>query len=316
MSEFLPPTSSPITLQPGTLWQRILDRTEHALHCGALHSIQTDYEFIEQANVRFLVRISRNVARKIAAKKQEEQKKTLTGKDFNPFLPYEEDLFVADISNTHLCLLNKFNVVDYHLLIITRAFEEQDTWLTLADFEALWACLAEYDGLAFYNGGSLAGASQRHKHLQLIPLPMVPGDLPLPIAPLLMNAIPTVSSTTLATTLAGFPFVNGFTRLDLDLSQSSLSAPMVLYQSYQTLLQQVGLCVRDRALTHQSPGAYNLLVTRAWMLIVPRSQESFESISVNALGFAGSLFARDQDQMQQLKAYGPMNLLLKVAIPG
>ena len=303
--------TSPITLQPGTLWQKILDRTEHALRCGALRSIQTECEFVEQANVRFLVRISCNVARKIAAKKQEEQKKVLTGKDFNPFLPYEEDLFVADISETHLCLLNKFNVVDHHLLIITRAFEEQDTWLTLADFEALWACLAEYDGLAFYNGGSLAGASQRHKHLQLIPLPMVPGAMQLPIAPLLVEQ-PTSTATMM---LSGFPFRNGFARFDPMLAQKSLPMPMLMHQCYQTLLQTMGLCGDDRPLAEQPTAPYNLLATREWMLIVPRSQESFESISVNALGFAGSLFARDKTQMQQLKAYGPMNLLLKVAIP-
>ncbi|NIO40609.1 MAG: phosphorylase, partial [Burkholderiales bacterium] len=38
----------------------------------------------------------------------------------NPFLPYGKDLFVSDISETHLALLNKFNVIDYHLLIVTR----------------------------------------------------------------------------------------------------------------------------------------------------------------------------------------------------
>lgn len=303
--------TSTITLQPGTLWQKILDRTEQALRCGALRSIQTECEFVEQANVRFLVRISGNVTRKLAAKRQEEQKKEQTGKNFNPFLPYEEDLFVADISDTHLCLLNKFNVVDHHLLIITRAFEEQDTWLTLADFEALWACLAEYDGLAFYNGGSLAGASQRHKHLQIIPLPMLPGEVHLPIAPLLVEQ----RAPTAAMTLTGFPFRNGFTQFDPILTQASLSMPGLMQQCYHTLLQTVGLCGHNRPLADQPTAAYNLLATRQWMLIVPRSQESFESISVNALGFAGSLFARDPAQMQQLKAYGPMNLLLKVAIP-
>ena len=54
---------------------------------------------------------------------------------------------------------------------MTRAFEEQTDLLNLEDFAALWFCLQEIDGLAFFNGGKIAGASQRHKHLQLIPLP-------------------------------------------------------------------------------------------------------------------------------------------------
>ena len=84
-------------------------------------------------------------------------------------------MFVADISPTHVCLLNKFNVIDHHLLVVTRAFEEQDAAINAADFAALWVCMAEVDGLAFYNGGKLAGASQRHKHLQIAPLPWGPG---------------------------------------------------------------------------------------------------------------------------------------------
>ena len=41
-----------------------------------------------------------------------------------------------------------------------------------ADFDALARGLAAIDGLAFYNGGTVAGASQPHKHLQLVPVPL------------------------------------------------------------------------------------------------------------------------------------------------
>ena len=82
-------------------------------------------------------------------------------------------------------MLNKFNVVEHHLLIVTRHFEHQDTPLTPADWEAWWACLAEYDGLGFYNGGTIAGASQTHKHLQLVPLPLAPSGPRIPLEPLL-----------------------------------------------------------------------------------------------------------------------------------
>jgi ATP adenylyltransferase len=58
---------------------------------------------------------------------------------------------------------------------------------------------------------------------------------------------------------------------------------------------------------------YNLLVTRRWMLAVPRSRERFDSISVNALGFAGSLFVRDAAEMQRLREARPMRVLKEVA---
>lgn len=54
----------------------------------------------------------------------------------NPFLSYDEALWVAHLSDTHTCLLNKFNVVPHHALVVTREFQRQTDPLTAADFEA------------------------------------------------------------------------------------------------------------------------------------------------------------------------------------
>lgn len=85
---------------------------------------------------------------------------TTTQANINPFLPYDPNLFVAEVSPTHVALLNKFNVVDHHLVIVTRAFEPQEALLTREDCEALLLCLAEIDGVAFYNAGSSRGQSE------------------------------------------------------------------------------------------------------------------------------------------------------------
>lgn len=286
-------------LHPGTLRSRILDRTQSALECGALQSIPTAYEWVEQHQVRFLVRILTNLVRKDEATRQQRQG-TSSGKAFNPFLPYEEDLFVADLSPTHLCLLNKFNVVDHHLLVITRAFEEQESLLTESDFAAMGMVLREVDGLMFYNGGQCAGASQRHKHLQLVPLPFTADAPPLPIAPLVAAAdwehgiVP------------GLPFLHAIARL-----QPS-NTPAANLSLYHALLQQVGLNPQPTNPLQARP--YNLLATRDWMLVVPRSQEEFHGISVNSLGFAGALLVRNQAQLDLLKQKGPMTVLQQVAI--
>ena len=292
-----------ILLKPGTLWTSVKEQTEHALQCGALLSIPTEFEFVEQDNVRFLVRILSNLNRKKAAKEKQEKQSATSGQEFNPFLPYEEDLFVADISDTHVCILNKFNVVDYHLLIITRAFEEQESLLTLEDFAAMWACLADFDGLAFYNSGKTAGASQRHKHLQLVPLPLAPSGPQIPIEPLLRTAQFQNSNTT----LPKLPFVHAFALLNSNWVQSPFTAAQATLEVYRTLLHAVGLDPRQS-------GAYNLLATREWMLIIPRSQEHFQSISVNSLGFAGALLVRNPAEMEILKVQGPMTILKNVAV--
>jgi sulfate adenylyltransferase (ADP) / ATP adenylyltransferase len=190
---------------PGILWERVIAQTDDAIALGALLSIPTAYEWIEDQGTPFLVRIVTNLVRK------EQDKKTKVDPNFNPFLPYEEALFVVDISETHVCLLNKFNVANYHLLIITRAFEEQESLLNLKDFEALWTCLAEFDGLGFYNAGTQAGASQRHKHLQLVPLPLAPEDeVVIPIEPNLIDDLIDDSVVQTAT----LPFKHGLVKLD------------------------------------------------------------------------------------------------------
>jgi ATP adenylyltransferase len=297
-------------LQPTALWERIVQRTGQALQSGALLSIPTEYEFVEQNGVRFLVRTLSNLVRKDEAKQQQEQQLAQSGKAFNPFLPYEEALFVADISETHVCILNKFNVVNHHLLVITREFKDQETLLTQPDFEALWACMGEFEGLAFYNAGKQAGASQQHKHLQLVPLPLTPEGVQIPIESLLADARLQGS----VGTIPGLPFTHAFVRLDLGANLSRSEAAEISFKQYQFLLQSAGL-QNNQSENGIQAGPYNLLVTRHWMLLVPRSRESFESIAVNSLGFAGTLLVRNEQQMQLLKAHGPMTVLSQVALP-
>lgn len=288
-----------------SLWDKVRQQTDHALACGALQPIETRYEFLEQGGMRFLVRMLANLVRKEKAN-QLQAIQGQQGKAFNPFLPYDPDLFVADFSSTHLCLLNKYNVVDHHVLLVTRAFEEQDTWLTLADFQALAIAMAAMDGLGFYNGGRLAGASQRHKHLQLVPLPLCPDGSALPLSQAIAQlSLPEQSPGQ----HPDFPFSHGIIKLPPDWLKTLATAGSTLQRAYQTLLLHLGI---DPT---QSPegSPYNLLVTQDWMMAVSRRQEHYQSIPVNSLGFAGSLLVKDESQLTLLKTIGPMTLLRQVA---
>ena len=292
--------------------KKIQHQTRHALNCGALQPIDTQYEFLEEAGMRFLVRILANLKRKEEAKQAQQEKQQIS-RDFNPFLPYEEDLFVADISSSHLCLLNKYNVVDHHVLIVTRDFEDQDSWLTKADFQALAACMVEVNGLAFYNGGRLAGASQRHKHLQLVPPPLCPDGSPLPLAQVIESlecqSVGEASPATCISHNPRFPFCHAIAHLQKDSWATVPEAAAQLLTTYQDLLIHLGCNLQN------SPRIfpYNLLMTREWMVLVCRSQEHYQSIPVNSLGFAGSLLVKNQDQLALLKSLGPMTVLKNVA---
>lgn len=292
-----------LRLQPGTLWPAILRQTEHALRRGALRPIETVQTVLEERGIRFLVRQVSSLARK-------EETRQARKVEVNPFLPYDPDLFVADISDTHLALLNKFNVIDHHLLIVTRSFKPQEALLEFADFVALAACMAEFDGLGFYNGGAESGASQRHKHLQIVPLPLGASGPPLPIESVLGPG----GMEGPISTVPGLPFLHAFARLELA-PAASRHAAHAAFDCYHALLEATGLrAIEVNGELHQS-APYNLLVTRQWMLLVPRYSECVEGISVNALGFAGSLFVRDAAQMEVIKRLGPMSVLQRVAIP-
>jgi ATP adenylyltransferase len=299
-----------LRLQPGTLWARLLARTDYALRRGALQSIPTACEWVEQNGIPFIVRVLTSLACKDQAGR-DRTCKAASGTEFNPFLPYDEDLFVADISDTHLCLLNKFNVLDHHLLIVTRAFENQERLLNLQDFEALWICMLEFEGLAFYNSGRIAGASQRHKHLQLVPLPLALPGPRIPIEPALAAA----RFTEAVGTVPYLPFVHTVVRLESRWLQSPREAAVATLELYHRMLHAVGLQGDAAAGDNRQRGPYNLLATRQWMLLVPRSQECFASISVNALGFAGALLVRNEQQAQVVREQGPLTILQQVAVP-
>jgi ATP adenylyltransferase len=51
------------------------------------------------------------------------------------------------------------------------------------------------------------------------------------------------------------------------------------------------------------------------MLLVPRSQATFERVAINALAFAGAMFVRHPEQLAAVRALGPMAVLAHTALP-
>jgi ATP adenylyltransferase len=296
-----------MTYPSNYFWQKVLATTDQALRSGALQPIATRLKVLPDRGISFKVRILDSLNRKEAAQKR--QATPEGGKRFNPFLPYEEALFVDQLSQTHICLLNKFNVVDHHLLIVTREYESQDTWLTHADFEALAHCMLKTDGLGFYNGGAAAGASQHHKHLQLIPLE--PQNLSHRV-PLLTMVTARKDHLTHHSRLPELPFLHSIQALSSVWEQTTIATISTeLHETYQQIMAELGLNLL--AATPDLP--YNLLITRDWMIGIGRSQAAYEGIGVNSLGYAGWLLVKNADDLKQLEKIGPLNLLQTVGCP-
>jgi ATP adenylyltransferase len=252
---------------------------------------------VDDGGVRFLVRMVSSLRRKSA-------EAASSARPANPFLPPAPELTVGRVSPSHLAVLNKYNVLPLHLLIVTRSFEHQETLLTPGDFRALLSGMAECEALGFYNGGKAAGASQTHKHLQLVPLPLGQGGASLPMLPLLAGDGPTCPA---------LPFAHAFGRLSVPVACATRTLAEEALDLYLRLLGHIGVRgVRTGAETRQS-APYNLLVAGDWMLLVPRPVECYRGTSVNALGFAGSLFVKDREQLDMVRGDGPMRILTAVA---
>ena len=83
-----------------------------------------------------------------------------------------------------------------------------------------------------------------------------------------------------------------------------------LHAGYTRALAQLGLAPDGSGLLPPS----NLLIADGWLLLVPRSREHFEGVSVNALAFGGTFYAQEADKLAALKAAGPLAALAAVGV--
>lgn len=170
------------------------------------------------------------------------------------------------------------------------------------------------DGLGFFNAGRIAGASQPRKHTQAIPRPQPPPGHPPHPFPIEASADAALAEAAAAgaptARIAAFAFPHTLAPVPaaaLAASASALAsarpgAAESLSTLYRALLREVGAC----------DSAYNLLMTRRWMMVVPRTRERWGEVSVNAVGFAGLLLARG-DAGEALTREGPLTALRVVA---
>jgi len=274
------------------LVERAAELARTALAAGALRPLPSECHRVPDGGIEFLVHVLRGPGAKPEAAAPGSAPRP------NPFLPPEPALLVGEISPTHLCVLNKYPVVAGHLLAVTRRYEPQEREPGPDDLAAVWALLAEVDGLAFYNSGPESGASQPHKHLQFVPA-FEPGRR-TPIERALVGA------EDAAGIRPGLPFAHTARRLAGLPGGDAAGEPLA--RAVRELGEALGSEARGRP--------WNLLLTRDWMLRVPRSRAAADGIQVNALGFAGSLAVRGDASLEQLRRMGPLELLKKTALPG
>ena len=269
------------------LWEQALVCTEHALRSGAIVPLATTLEDLpgEDATTFEL----RHLAG--ATPKHLQQ----AGPKPNPFRPWDQRLEVEQIGDDHVVILNKFPVQIGHMLLITREWAPQNGWLNASDWSALTSVDRNTTGLWFFNSNPNAGASQPHRHLQL--LPRHDGERVCPREEWFLRFCSDDNDQNRLRQLI---------RVE-ELVEFNAS---VLQATYERLCEN--LSIGSPSNDSLPLFAYNILLTRSWMAVIRRKREGVHGFSVNALGFAGCLLSTDVSNLSWLKEAGPDELLRAV----
>lgn len=267
-------------------WQQALAVSERARASGALVPLGTEIEAMEGLDPFVVRRLTSHVPRHLRPE----------GPKPNPFLPWDPPLEVEQLASGHVLLLNKYPVQPAHLLVISQQWQPQSGWIQAADWQAVATVAADTGGLWFFNSSATAGASQPHRHLQL--LPRRPQEPSCPLA------------SALEAQLEGAPPWPWAYRLSRRFDASGGSDLPELYTRHCRALG-LGSPGEDPAPRH----AYNLLFDDRWFLTVRRLREHCAGFSVNGLGFAGYLLCTENADRDWLQRHGPWRLLAEVAAP-
>lgn len=224
-------------------------------------------------------------------------------------------------------MLNKFAVVPEHFILVTRAFKQQTHLLGADDLAAAHACVRAYhdhDGggsglFVFFNSGEHSGASQPHRHLQLLPVDKMREGL-------LEAGGDGAGWTVLADRLAGddqedntggraqLPFATFSERIADDISPEALRSAYV--RLYRRACAAAGLDegeLGDLA-ADDVPAriSYNLGMTRTSLVVCPRAAEGdvvrspdgkeVGRLALNGTVLAGTALVKSEVEWDALRA--------------
>jgi len=249
----------------------------------------------------------------------------------DPFAPpYIPNLHLGDLKDEeedggeYVILLNKYSVIPHHFLMVTKEFQSQTSLLKPPELAQIYMLLdagrkANRRFFAFYNCGDNSGASQPHKHVQFIP---IEGDDGPPIDGV-AKALH-LESPDKPFSLTTLPYANHIFRFTTPTSPTSSTTQSdveaTLANVFFSLLDLAISTVRHDPDYPTGRPSYNVIMTLEHMHIIPRKHETHtlretgEKLSVNALGFAGMLLVKSEEELEAVKKEGWSSILKGVGV--
>jgi len=266
-------------------WERALQKTKISIDAKSLFPLKT-------TNItKKLYKGNDFIIRELDITKF--KKNSLIGPKINPFKPWDNILEIDSIGNDHQLILNKYPVQLGHILLITNVWKEQNGWIDIKDWEAVKEVNKDTTGLWFFNSGPLAGASQPHRHIQL--LRRDPSEISCPREEWILN-------------FSNVNYKNEKFGKNLIIRKFSKTFNEEnIHEIYKELSYKLGL--GDSKVDKKPKYPYNLIFTNKWMVLIKRKTDNLYGISINALGFAGYILVTKKSDIKYLKNFGPEKLL-------
>ncbi len=217
----------------------------------------------------------------------------------NPFIPWDSRLEIQPVYDKHTLILNKYPVQIGHMLLITNNWKAQNGWLNIDDFKAIVNVDNDTTGLWFFNSSKEAGASQPHRHFQL--LPRHQDEIICPryewFCSLLVNKKYNTSKISHCISIK-------------PRNKNIISKANDLFNLYKSMVKDMHLGEIDIIDKPLKP--YNLLLTSEWMALITREKEKSNGFSINALGFAGYFLGTKKSKIDILFKFGAEGILKDV----
>ncbi|KAJ5025563.1 5',5'''-P-1,P-4-tetraphosphate phosphorylase 2 [Bipolaris maydis] len=269
----------------------------------------------------------------------------------DPFENPPEALHLIDIPTTnptHFLVLNKFPIISQHFILATKINKKQTHVLEQDDLEATYACLKAWHGegdgsqrrlLAFFNSGEHSGASQPHRHLQFLPVERMRDPEKTNGWNMLIDLILSRQEANPPDTPSGLlqnprlPFTHFAQAFDSEPSGSQLlDMYNRLYKEAKASIEAFVSSYPDQLALHpiengDLPISYNLAMTTAGMVILPRRAEGtmlhgddgseIGFVALNGTTLAGTMMVKNQGEWDMLRSQPGLldSILAGIGIP-
>ncbi|KAK1486775.1 inositol phospholipid synthesis protein Scs3p [Colletotrichum tamarilloi] len=304
---------------------------------GDLTYYATQVTVLNANSTPFQLRFSPALANKPVAQKP--KKTDEPRKPFDPFeSPEKGPLFIAEIpsSSGHNLVLNKFAIVPEHFILATKEFKQQTDLLERDDLAATYSCIEAYrqygeqhqghnsELYAFFNSGSHSGASQPHRHIQLLPVARMMDGLP-------DGARWDVLAKQLGPQhVSELPFLTFAETIHRDMS------PDELHGIYLSLFKSAVDAVESHIGAENDSGnggariSYNLAMTSDRLAVLPRLAEgaaifkdgtAVGNLALNGTVLAGTALVKNEAEWDALRSGGDgdgvqlLEVLSKIGVP-